>query len=421
MSGDDPLGDENFDFNDLGKMFSQLSGMFGGSGGFGGAGADPWVQAEQLAAAVASDGGLEPNLDPIVRMAVEDLSRVAELHVRQIDGLALPADVTVLATSRSDWVTKSFAAYRPFFERFGEAIGNANQSLIAEQPATDPMGAMFSQMFTAMGPMMVSASAGSMIGHLAQRALGQYDLPIPRPANTVLVIPAAIDTTAEEWGVPVDELRLWVLVRELVAHAVLSTPHVAKQLDALFVDFASGFRPDPEAIQEQIGSITDLSQLTELSETLGDPEAILSMMRSPAQDLLVPRIDALVAAVLGYVDHVVDDITSLLVTNHDDIRRRMREQTIDTTPADRFMERLLGIDITESTLDRGAAFIAGVVERSGDAGLARLWSDELDLPTAAEVDAPGLWLARIGLDPDLPGGSAFEVPDDLSGLDDLDD
>jgi len=54
--------------------------------------------------------------------------------------------------------------------------------------------------------------------------------------------------------------------------------------------------------------------------------------------------------------------------------------------------------------------------------LNRLWSDELDLPTPAEVDAPGLWLARIGFDEtgaesDLDGG--MEAPDDLSGLDDL--
>ena len=41
--------------------------------------------------------------------------------------------------------------------------------------------------------------------------------------------------------------------------------------------------------------------------------------------------------------------------------------------------------------------MSGVVERAGEDALTRLWSDELDLPTPAEVDAPGLWLARIGL------------------------
>jgi uncharacterized protein (DUF2342 family) len=48
-------------------------------------------------------------------------------------------------------------------------------------------------------------------------------------------------------------------------------------------------------------------------------------------------------------------------------------------------------------VDRGAHFIEGVVERAGEDALARLWANEDDLPTPAEVDAPGLWLARIGL------------------------
>jgi uncharacterized protein (DUF2342 family) len=38
-----------------------------------------------------------------------------------------------------------------------------------------------------------------------------------------------------------------------------------------------------------------------------------------------------------------------------------------------------------------------VVERGGDDALARLWSEPRTLPTPAEVDAPGLWLARIDL------------------------
>ena len=37
----------------------------------------------------------------------------------------------------------------------------------------------------------------------------------------------------------------------------------------------------------------------------------------------------------------------------------------------------------------------GVIERAGDDGLGRLWSSVEHLPTPNEVDAPGLWLARI--------------------------
>lgn len=408
MSGSDPRGDDDFSLPDLSQLLGSLSGAMGQT--------DPWESAAQIANSVASEGTSDPNLDPIARMAVEDLARVAELNVRQVKGISLGPSTTVRAMSRTEWTKASLQSFRPFFERFGEAIGQANMGLIQSEAPGDPMAMMFGQMFQSMGPMMVAASAGSMIGHLGQHALGQYDLPIPRSGNDVLVVPGSIDDAAAEWDVNVDELRLWVLVHELITHAVLTTPHVGRQLESLLVDFASGFRPDPVKIQEQIGDITDLSQLANLSESLSDPEVVLSMMRSAAQDLIVPQLDALVATILGFVDHTVSKVCTNLVQDHQTIRANLRSRTIDATPADRFMERLLGIDITERTLDRGNGFIAGVLERAGQEGLERLWADELDLPTAAEVDAPGLWLARIGLDPDLPGGTTLDVPDDISGL-----
>ena len=414
MSPFDPLGGDENPFGD--NPFGELAKLFGALG-IGGGSSDPWQSAKQIANTVASEGTSEPNLDPMVRMAVEDLARVADLHVRQVPGIRLPANTAVKAVSRATWTSESLDAYRPFFERFGEALGASGGDQL---PTDDPMAAMMGQMFASLGPAMVAASAGSMIGHLGQRALGQYDLPVPRPGDDVLVVAMSVDAAAEEWGVPTDELRLVVLVHELATHAVLSTPHVGKRMEDLFIDFASAFRPDTDQIAERFSDITDLSQIHELSETLNDPEVILGMMRSPAHDLLVPQLDALVAAVIGFVDHAVTRACSTLVPSHERIRSAMRERTLGVTPADRFMERLLGIEIDASTLRRADSFIAGVVERSGDAGLERLWADELDLPTAAEVDAPGLWLARIGLDPDLPAGTSIEIPDDLSELDDLD-
>lgn len=417
-SGDssDPLGE--FPFFDLSNLM--------------GAGGDPWEMAGRLAASIATDGGSEPNLDPLLRIQVEELARVAELHVAQATGIDLPSNTAVEAVSRGTWTEQSLQAYRPFFERFGEALNDALKADIGNLPlgdddptsemptAGDPLSAMFTQLFASMGPMLVSASAGSMLGHLGQRALGQYDLPIPRAGDEVLVVPATIDATALEWEVPVDDLRLWVLVHELTAHAVLSIPHVRSRVETLLIDFASAFRPNAERMAEELPSmesLTDLSQLQEISESLSDPDLLLSMMRSPAHDLLVPQFDALIASILGFVAHTVDTICGRLVTSNEEIRRRFRERWVDVAPADRFMERLLGLEITRETLDRGDRFIEGIIARSGDEALERLWADELDLPTAAEVDAPGLWLARIGLDGDL-GDVTAEVPDDLSGLDD---
>ena len=49
-----------------------------------------------------------------------------------------------------------------------------------------------------------------------------------------------------------------------------------------------------------------------------------------------------------------------------------------------------------------AAVESNTVERAGMEGLNRLWESESLLPTPNELDAPGLWLARIDL-PELEG------------------
>lgn len=401
-TGDQPGGDQ---------PFFDLRSLFGGTSG------DPWAAATELAVAIASEGGTEPNLDPLVRMRFEELVRVAELHVSQATAVALPSNTRVTPVTRGIWTRRSIDAYRPFFERFGEALGTGQ---IPEGAESDPLAMMLGQLFGALGPTLVSASAGSLIGHLGQRALGQYELPVPRTSDEVLVLPITIDDTAREWGVPEDDLRLWVLVQELTTHAVLSRPHVSRRLESLLIDFAAAFRPNPDAIAERFASLdalTDISQLQELAQSMSDPDTVLTLMRSPAHDLMLPQFQALLASILGFVAHTVDTICGRLVGSHTEIRSRLRERTIDVAPADRFMERLLGLEITERTLDRGDHFIHGIVVRSGDDGLERLWADELDLPTAAEIDAPGLWLARIGFDGE-PGDIVVDIPDDLSGLDD---
>ena len=75
----------------------------------------------------------------------------------------------------------------------------------------------------------------------------------------------------------------------------------------------------------------------------------------------------------------------------------VQRHRVDADASDRFVERLFGLELTQAQYDRGERFVQGVIERAGAEGLARLWDDAANLPTPAEVDAPGLWLARIDL------------------------
>jgi putative hydrolase len=405
-------------------MLQQMMQMFSGAGSnpFGLSG-DPWEQARQVAESIATQKGPDTNVDPKVRLAIEDLARIADLHARQRPGVRLGSSVRVQVVSRRTWTSDAVGAYRPFFERFIEAleqngftdlvVGDEISGFEADQEL-GAMNQMFSQMMGSMAPMMVAGSAGSMLGYLGQRIIGTYDLPVPRADGDIQVVPDGMDEIAASTGAPIAEVQMYVLIHELIAHAVLSVPHVSAHLEALYMDFASAFRPNHDAIMEEIGDVTDLSQILQISSQMSDPESLLRMMRSRTHDLLVPQLDALVAAVLGFVEHSTMAACASLMTGHPAIRDALRARRTERHDAEAFMEQLLGINITDQTLDRGASFVAGIIERAGDEGLERLWADELDLPTAAEVDAPGLWLERIGLgQSEVP---TFEVPDDLSGL-----
>ena len=408
-------------------MLAQLSQMFGaGGGGLFGPQGDPWEQATQVAVAIASESGAEPNVEPAERMAIEDLARVADLHARQRPGVSLAEGVTIAAVSRRVWTTDAVAAYRPFFDRFSEAVSENGSTEVVlgddlspeEAAILGPMSQMFGQMLSQLAPTMVITSAGAMLGHLGQRVIGSYDLPIPRPGKVVQVVPAGMKEVAAATGAPLREVQMFVLIHELIAHAVLSVPHVADRLESLYLDFASAFRPNPDALMGDLGNITDLTQIAELSAKMSDGNAMLDSMRTKAHDLLIPQLDALVAAVLGFVENATMAACAKLMTGHPAIRDALRARRVHASDPENFMEKLLGLNIDDATLERGESFIAGIIERAGDAGLERLWADELDLPTPAEVNAPGLWLARIGLGEDGTTGSSFEIPDDLSGLDD---
>ncbi len=387
-----------------------------------------WEAAGQLALSIASGGESEPNVDPMERIRVEQLARVAELQVADATGLTPSASgrgVTVLPVTRTQWVQHSLDAYRPLFERLATSLAAPPTPPDAADPA-DPFGGadpanLLGPLMAMIGPMMLGMTAGSMLGHLSRRSFGQYDLPIPRPeSDELLLVIANLDEFGEEWSLPPDDLRLWICLHEIAHHAVLGVPHVRARLTGMLEEYVSGFDPDPHALEARLGDLDPTSgdAMASFQQALSDPEALLGAVRSPAQLELLPRLEALVAVIVGYVDHVMDRVGGRLIGSYDMLTEALRRRRVTADESDRFVERLLGLELGQDQYGRGEAFIAGVVDRAGTDVLERLWADEADLPTPAEVDAPGLWLARLGVEFELPAD--LEVPDDLSGLDDPD-
>lgn len=382
------------------------------------AGPVQWDMARQLAHAVATDSQPEPNVDPLERIKLQELARVAELHVSDATGLdtSVSAGVsTVRAVTRSEWSSLTLDAWRPLLDTLASSLsgppgppdptqGDAGQGQ-APGPDSDMgpdltgLAGLLGSIGQVMGPTLLGLQVGSALGHLARRAMGPYVVPVPRPlSDPLLLVPANIAAFASDWSLPSDEVRLWVCLDELTHHAVLSRPHVRARMQELIGSYVGAFRPDTRALEERLSAV-DPSDPASFQAALGDPTALLGQMQTPAQRQLMVELETLVVTIDGYVDHIMDTVGHRLIHSYPSLTEALRRRRVDGDEGEATMARLLGLEMSQARFDRGNAFIRGVVDRAGEDGLSRLWESAATLPTPAEVDAPGLWLARI----ELPG------------------
>lgn len=383
MSDDQPVDP----FSSL-PIFGDLARALAGQGPLN------WDAARQFAQLSATGGASEANVDPTLRPAYADLARIAGMHVCDVTGLDTSFPEPVLMT-RGQWAHATLEAYRPLFTELATSLGGPEAEGEADD---DPMMKMMAGLTRMMAPAMLGMTVGGMVGTLAQRVFGVHDLPIPRDRDEVVLVPSNIETFAAEWSITVDEMRLWVLAHELAGHVLLGSPHVRGPLTELIRRHVGAFRTDPGAVADKLAGLElGMGDPTEaIQQTLGDPELLLGAVRSDEQLALAPSLDAAVATVVGCTDWIVDAVAARVIGGSAlTIAEAVRRQRVQRTPDDLFVEHLLGIRLGDDQVRRGKAFAQGVVDRAGEAGLALLVTEPGALPTAAEVDAPGLWLARV--------------------------
>jgi putative hydrolase len=385
-------------------LLQDLLKLIGGSAG----GSDAWLDAARsLAHGVATDGRPEGNADPLARIGFEELGRVAELHVAEATGLPFDRPPALTPVGRGAWALRALDAWTPTLSRIVEAQRSAPDPAAGVSPdealAPDPFDradvgfeALLGRFATTMGPVLMGMQFGSAAGHLGQRALGQYVLPLPWPRSTeVLVIPDNIARFADEWSLPADEARLWVCVHELTAHAVLELPHVAERIQTLVEAVTVEMVANHQGLAERLGGKAGDPEA--LQRILADPEALLADLLTPGQRRTSADLVALTTTVGGYVDHIAGRVASALTGAASTLKEAWYRYRVEESSSEQAAGGLFGLDLAREQVDRGAAFVRGVLERAGEEGLSRLWDDSRHLPTPAEVDAPGPWLDRIDL------------------------
>lgn len=361
-----------------------------------------WEVARQMARWLSTNGQPESNVDPLVRVRYEELYRIAEMHVAELTGLQLSRGASTLRVlTRSEWAATTLSEWQPLLEKLATSLAPPTPPLTDELASTPGAEELMAGLAQSLSPLLLGMQSGSMVGHLARQAFGMYDLPVPRRSAELFVVSDNVDEFAEEWSLERDDARLFIAVIELTHHTVMTREPVRARFDELVSNYVSGFEPDPSTLEDRLSGV-DPSDMEALQSAFGDPEALLGAMQTPQQRVTAERLAAAAAALIGYVDHVTAQIGSRLVGNPALLTEALRRRRVSRGQGERFVERLFGLEVNQAQIDRGAAFVSGVIERAGEDALMGLWTGPASLPTPAEITAPGLWLERTSYE---EGGS----------------
>ena len=407
MAPPDP-GDPSNPFQSL---LGDLMNMLGTNG------PNQWEMIRSFALSVATGGTPEANVEPIQRIRLEQLARVAELNVirgHRHAGVVrrAPADLRAGGPGRLDPAgPRVVATAVDGHDPGADAAAHRRRTAPAAtrwRPTTRWAGWAAS---SGSGP---PPSGRCSSGSRSARWSGTWpsgpsaSTPWPsrgRRRDELVLVTANIAAFAEDWSLPDEEALLWVCARELASHSVLSRPAVRNRLEELLTELAESSAAAQQDLAGKLGAIAGPEgpedaagmDLESLQGMFGDPEALLGELLTPESRRSSDQLTALAVVIDAYADHIADVVGKKLVGSHSQLAEAWYRRRTERGKGEEAAGALFGLDLEQSEVDRGRSFVSGVIERAGEDGLARLWVSVRNLPTPSEVDAPGLWLERISL------------------------
>jgi len=351
-----------------------------------------WELARQVGVANAVEAG--PDLEPSegdLRM-LEEAVRVAELQVGRFTGLSAPADVAqVRAVRRAGWVNANAESLKSLLEPAARRLTDAIERSAGDQ--LPPEMAQLSGFLRQLSPLLLGTQVGQVLGMLAQRVLGQYDIALPRsgPGQLLFVVPNLV-AFERDWSLDPREFRTFVAVHEVTHRFEFAQGWARDRFQELLDDYLSTLKLDVEGMQGRLASLdpADPQALQQLAES---EEGLFWADLDDEQRLKLGRIQAFMAAAEGYGDHVMQTLGAELLGTYPRIEEAMKRYR-EGEHGDPVFERLLGVDMKREQYRKGAAFCEFVVEQTDEATLARMWESAEAMPSLPELDEPRLWLAR---------------------------
>jgi coenzyme F420 biosynthesis associated uncharacterized protein len=339
-----------------------------------------WTLARQIAR-FAAGGAQVPQLG----VDLNAMSADAERQVAGYTSLALPAPPPPPEMiDRATWADINLDTLSSFLDPVGERLSDR---LGSAGPLSGPLRA-------AAGATL-AAEVGLVAGYMSQRVLGQYELSLlqpEQPARLLFVGPNLVKAIGE-MSLDRDSFLAWIVFHEVthvfqLAGVEWLRPYLAdllrEYLETVEVSIQKG----------AAGGLPSLPNASQIAEAYREG-GLAALVQSKEQRGIMRRLQAVMAVVEGYSEHVMDAVGERVLPGYEKLRDAMDRRRQSRSAPQRILERLLGLDLKMRQYVVGKEFCDAVVQSDGIATLNRVWEAPELLPTLAELDEPGAWVSRI--------------------------
>jgi coenzyme F420 biosynthesis associated uncharacterized protein len=350
-----------------------------------------WEHARKIATDMNKGGAL--TAAERVRLDAE-YARLVERCVPIISdytGVSLPDNPNrTHAFDRVDWINANLVG----FQRLFAPIEAMNE--------TEEKHTVVARTWHGVHQGIMSYEIGLLLGYMARRVLGQYDLamfgrePVTDPGKLYFVEPN-IRGIERKLDLPRDDFRMWLALHETThVFEFEAHPWVRQHFNSLIEHYMQFMQQDSEFLKQGVRGLKVFADRVK-SQPQGDekPGSWMEALMDADQRALFNEMQALMSVIEGYSNHVMNAVGKDLLPNYEEISRKFEERQKMRTQADQLFARLTGLHVKLEQYRQGEEFIDAVVAARGHAFAYRLWDKPEHLPSMAELKAPNIWIARI--------------------------
>ncbi|CAN5262344.1 hypothetical protein BH24ACT7_BH24ACT7_21770 [soil metagenome] len=327
-------------------------------------------------------GAAEP-VDPTLADEYTELAVAAQMRLEPVIRLSMGQPGELQPVDRTVWSTDNQESFGYLVEPLAGTFG---AGLV--DPA-NPMAAMLAP----MGPAVLGMQAGTMVGFMAHRTLGQFDTGMPAlgTERLYLVVPN-VEGFATDHGLDQRQVRLWAACHEVAHHAILDVPWVRPRVTELLTDFASSVSFDSSKLSETLERMDDPAAIEDVLGGAGGLAGLLGGNHDPEK--LAP-IQALLATIEGYGDHVVGLALTDIAPELGPIQEAWARRRAEPGQAEQFLSQLIGLELERHHAGDATRLFTEIGRRWGMVSVDSLWSSPQSAPTLAELTDPVGWAARV--------------------------